>query len=222
VKTLHCLLLVAALLLGSAAHTQAQTAEPPALPRADASATFGWLTMRSSSPGPYYGPNWSDSLFASVAGGWHWTEHLKTEIDFGGGTTARAYRTEQVNIGGRPYFRSTDRRFSRRTLAIAQEYQFFHNAWFHPHVAVGANVSAERYTERSEPVYVYDEVTRTSRFVGDRLVVGPETDVTVRPFVATGFKAYMAPRAFFRSDLRVSFRGGVDEVFMRLGFGVDF
>ena len=48
------------------------------------------------------------------------------------------------------------------------------------------------------------------------------TSTEVRPFVATGFKAYMTQRAFFRSDVRVGVRDGVDEVLLRFGFGVDF
>jgi hypothetical protein len=51
---------------------------------------------------------------------------------------------------------------------------------------------------------------------------GPRTEVSVRPFLATGFKAYMTPRGFFRSDIRVGFRGGADQVLLRFGFGIDF
>jgi hypothetical protein len=32
----------------------------------------------------------------------------------------------------------------------------------------------------------------------------------------------MTQRAFFRSDLRLVFRNGVDEVLLRFGFGADF
>jgi hypothetical protein len=32
----------------------------------------------------------------------------------------------------------------------------------------------------------------------------------------------MSRRAFFRTDLRLTFRSRVDEVLMRFGFGVDF
>jgi hypothetical protein len=32
----------------------------------------------------------------------------------------------------------------------------------------------------------------------------------------------MTPRTFFRGDLRVAFRSGVDDVITRFGFGFDF
>ena len=178
--------------------------------------------MRSPGSTPYDGQDWRDSLFAAASAGWLWSDNLKTELDFGAGTRARSYRSELVVIDGRPSYRVSDRRFSRRTFGISQQYQFFHNVWFHPHVAVGVNLTSERFTERTQPIYVYDDVTRTSRYVGGLEIDGPKSETTVRPFVATGFKAYMSPRAFFRGDMRVAFRGGVDEVLMRLGFGVDF
>jgi hypothetical protein len=46
--------------------------------------------------------------------------------------------------------------------------------------------------------------------------------VRIVPFAATGFKAYLAQRAFFRSDLRFAFRDGLEDVLLRFGFGVDF
>ena len=40
--------------------------------------------------------------------------------------------------------------------------------------------------------------------------------------MASGLKAYMTERTFFRSDVRMTFRGGPDEVLLRVGFGIDF
>ena len=36
-----------------------------------------------------------------------------------------------------------------------------------------------------------------------------------------GFKAYLAERGFFRTDLKVGVRSGVDRVIWRAGFGID-
>jgi hypothetical protein len=55
-----------------------------------------------------------------------------------------------------------------------------------------------------------------------RATDGPRTTTTIRPFVGAGFKGYMTDRVFFRSDTRVVFRRGIDEVWVRMGVGVDF
>jgi len=48
------------------------------------------------------------------------------------------------------------------------------------------------------------------------------TEVHARPFAGLGFKAYMSPRSYFRTDLKFVIDGGVEEVMMRFGIGVDF
>jgi hypothetical protein len=74
------------------------------------------------------------------------------------GTEARAFRPEQVVIAGRTTYYTVESRFSRRTLGISQQYQFFHNVWFHPHVAAGLNFTWERQTDEPGPIYFYDNV----------------------------------------------------------------
>lgn len=187
--------------------------------RGDVAATIGWLSVRTPSS-PNYDDNWHSSLFGAAAAGWHWTDNLKTELDVGGGTKVSAYRTDPIVIDGRPTYQTTRTTFSRRTLGISQQYQFFHNVWFHPHLAAGATFTWERATARGNPIYFYD--ARGAQFASPETVEGPRTSVRVRPFVASGFKAYMTDRTFFRSDLRLSFRGGPDDALVRVGFGVDF
>jgi hypothetical protein len=43
-----------------------------------------------------------------------------------------------------------------------------------------------------------------------------------RPFAVAGFKAYMTPRMFWRTDIRMTFDGGPDEFLMRFAIGRDF
>ena len=45
--------------------------------------------------------------------------------------------------------------------------------------------------------------------------------VRTRPFVTTGFKAYISDRAFFRGDVKLDFGSRVEQVVWRAGFGVD-
>lgn len=205
-------------LLAAAADAVAQA--PSA--QGDVSGMVGWLGSEFSTGEPRYSSRWDSTFFGSAGAGWHWTEHLKTEIDFGASTDGRAFYAEQSVINGTPLYRSIHRTFSKKTIGIGQQYQFFRNAWFHPHLAVGANVTWERRTDEYQPYYTYDPVTRINRLIDERRLVGPETDVTVRPYVAGGFKGYMSRRAFFRSDLRVAFRSRAHEVLVRFGFGVDF
>lgn len=214
---------MAATVLGGAAAASAQSPPRP-LVRADVSATIAWLEVDASSGSgtPFVHHHWESSLFGTIGAGWHWTDHLKTEVDFGAGTKADAFLVSPVVINGQPLTRPIYRRLSRRNVGISQQYQFFRNAWLHPHLAVGAHLAWDRRSDESGPIYAFDPVTRTSRVVEQPRTESPATDFVIRPFVAGGFKAYMTRRAFFRSDLRVGFKNGIDETLLRLGFGVDF
>lgn len=190
--------------------------------RADMSATAGWLAIDPGTSGARAPRRFASSLFAAVGAGWHWTDQLKTEVDFGAGTTSETYAVVEVTVGGLSGQRVVEPTVARRVVGISQQYQFFRNAWFHPHVAAGASLAWDRVTEHLDTVFLFDPVTRTSRFGDSARTVGPRTEFSARPFVAGGFKAYVTRRAFFRSDLRVGFRGGVNETMLRFGFGTDF
>ena len=208
-----------ALVLAFPAATSAQTRP---LIRGDASATIGWLGLDTASgPGPLTYNAWESNLFGGISAGWHWTDNLKTELDFGG-TKGTAYVGDSGLFNGLPVQRSIHRRLSRRNVGISQQYQFFRNAWFHPHLAAGVHLTWETHTDDIQAVYGYDPVTRISRQVEAPRVEGPETDFVVRPFAQAGFKAYMTRRAFFRGDLRIGFKRRIDETLLRFGIGVDF
>jgi hypothetical protein len=208
------------LCLGASALAQpASTAAPVA--RADTAGSIAWLSEQRDTPGILRVSRRHRNVRAAASAGWYWTDHLKSEIDFSVGRRGSDYRSEQIVINGLPAYVNTESEFSRRTLGLSQQYQFFRNAWFHPHLAAGAHITWERITERTQPVVVFDR-PGPGRVIADEQVSGPRTDVTVRPFVAAGFKAYVLPRAFFRSDLRAGFRSGLDEVMVRFGFGIDF
>ncbi len=190
--------------------------------RGDVSGHIGWLAVDPGGSGRYNGDDWDHSFFGAVGAGWYWTDHVKSELDLGAGTKAESYLTTQVTVNNLQGFRVVERTSSRRILGISQQYQFFRNAWFHPHIAAGANLTWERRDDLVRPVTVYDPVARISRVVEAERRDGPRTEFDVRAFVAAGFKAYMTRRAFFRSDLRVGFKNGIDETIPRLGFGADF
>lgn len=200
---------------------QAASAQSPRVIRGDTAATIGWLAADTHSAELYDRNNWVSSFYAGASGGWHWTDNLKTEVDFGAGSDSRLLHTQPVSIGGRSTYQTIESRFQRRTIGLSQQYQFFHNAWFHPHVAAGVNVTWQRRRDNPSYIYFYDPITATSRI--DPPKAGTErTSWVANPFIAIGYKAYISDRAFFRNDFRIAFRGGPEETVLRLGFGFDF
>jgi hypothetical protein len=211
--------LISAVLLAGGA--QAASAQSPRVIRGDVAATIGWLAADTHSAGPYDRNNWVNSFLTAASTGWHWTDNLKTEVDFGAGTDSRLFHTEAVSIAGRSTFQTIESRFARRTIGFSQQYQFFHNAWFHPHLAVGVNVNWQRRRDNPHGIYFYDPATGTSHFQPPNAAT-ERTSWTANPFIAIGYKAYVSDRAFFRNDFRMSFHGGPDDTVFRLGIGVDF
>ena len=216
--------LLVATSLGAAAAAGAQPAEPVRLARADAHGAVGWENIHhpQATPGSYSN-DWLNSVFYGSAGaGWYWTDHLKTQIDVGTGTRARQYNYHPVFVGGQSTTEFSELHLQDRDLAIGQQYQFFRNQWFHPHVGAGVDIVRETTTEEYQAVTIYDSATRLPRVISPPHTEGPEHSFIARPFGEVGFKGYMTRRAFFMGDARVMFRHGVDEVLFRIGFGVDF
>lgn len=198
------------------------SAQSAPLVRGDISGTLGVEGVNARDDSFYRGRNFEGGFFGGVSSGWYWTENLKSEVEFGARTKGRIWLAAPVVINGTQTYYATDKTFSRRTIALGQQYQFFHNAWFHPHLGAGANLTFERSQLHRSAATVYDPITRTSRTVSPERTEDARTDFRVNPYVDAGFKAYMTPRTFFRSDLRVAFRRGVDDVVTRFGFGFDF
>ena len=218
------ILAIGALLLGSGT-AAAQAEAPPAPPRADFHAVIGWQNLRQDRGTDTFDSfnNWSNGIFYGGAGaGWYWTDHVKTQVDFGAGTLGRHYRYRPLTINGVQTSGTSRLAVRQSSVAVSQQYQFFRNQWFHPHVGAGLDIARETRREEFQPIFAYDQVTRISRQVSPARVEGPSHDTIVRPFGEIGFKAYMTRRAFFTGDTRLMFRGGIDEVLFRIGFGVDF
>jgi hypothetical protein len=206
--------------------TAAAQAEAPAgQPRADFHAVIGWQNLRQDRGSDTFDTfnNWSNGIFYGGAGaGWYWTDHAKTQVDFGAGTLGRHYRYRPLTINGVQTGGSSRVAVRQSSVAVSQQYQFFRNQWFHPRVGAGLDIARETRREEFQPIFVFDQVTRTSRQVSPARVEGPSHNTIVRPFGELGFKAYMTTRAFFTGDTRMMFRSGIDEVLFRIGFGVDF
>jgi opacity protein-like surface antigen len=211
--------------LAGAAMAAAQEPSRAPLSRGDVHFVLGWQNLhKAQQPEDRYSNDWINGIFFGGAGaGWYWTDNLKAQVDIGGGTRGHQYRFVPIVVGGVSTGAQSSRlTVQRQSVAVSQQYQFFRNQWFHPHVGAGVDLARETTREEHDPVFFFDPITRVSRQVSPALTEGPDHRFIARPFAEAGFKAYMTRRAFFTSDARLIFKSGVDEVLFRLGFGVDF
>jgi hypothetical protein len=215
-------LATAAWLMGAALAGAQEPAKTP-LTRADVHVVLGWQHLHKAQPVEQrYSDDWINGTFGGGGAGWYWTDNLKTQVDFGGGTKGHQYRYEPFVVNGQTTSLPSEVSVQQQSLAIGQHYQFFRNQWFHPHVGAGVDIALETTREEYQPVYGYDPITRISRLVSPARIEGPEHRTIARAFGEAGFKAYMTRRAFFTSDMRLMFNSSIDEVLFRFGFGVDF
>ncbi|MEO6236134.1 MAG: hypothetical protein ABIQ52_03995 [Vicinamibacterales bacterium] len=199
--------------------------EPPRSPltRADAHVVIGWQNLHKEQPAEQNYNNWVNGIFYGGGGaGWYWTDHLKTQVDVGGGTRGRQYRSGYSISAGQTISSSSQLSIREQSVAVGQHYQFFRNQWFHPHLGAGVDIARETTTELFSPVVVFDSAARITREIRPGRAEGPTRRTIARPFAEAGLKAYMTRRAFFTADTRLMYRHGLDEVLLRCGLGVEF
>src|SRR6185503_16423369 len=213
--------LAAALLItGTAAAQQPAILLTPADPaRWDIAGRVGWLGADTSGAGTI-GDDWYDTFAGAVSIGRYVTPHLKTEIHGGMTGEGRIYRVEELPLpGAPPVFRAQEHYFRSATIGAGVFYQFFDNQWFHPFAGGGIEVLRER--DRVEVQPPFGQVPGRAL---PPLTTPPSPQVTyaARPFVATGFKWYVAERAFVRTGIQASFSNhGATHVVWTAGIGGD-
>jgi len=168
----------------------------------------------------------SDRWYGVASGGaqvgYHWTSHLKVELDVATSSQGESYSFEVIPVPGSPtpLYLQRSHDFRATTASAGLEYQFFENAWFHPLVGAGLELLRERERiETTSPAFSPRDPRATA------ISPQPETLVryAARPFVGGGFKAYVSDHAFIRTDLRVPWSSdGVAGLAWRSGVGVDF
>jgi hypothetical protein len=219
------------LLLVVALHPATALCQSPSSPlaRVDISASIGSFGAKRAEALEYN--RWTHSLFGSVAGGYYWSDHLKTELEVASGGRAEVPASESAGFPESPlssiYLEHTYRTLS---VSIGQSYQFGRNALFHPFVTGGLDIERVRHEidrpAQSVAVYarspVNPQVVQVISQIPIPALTRTGTDVTTSPYVAAGFKAYFTERGFFRTDLKVSAGSEIDRVIWRAGFGVDF
>ena len=208
-------------LTATAAPAGAQETVGKRLVRGDVSATIGWLHVNRGELDAY--DEWDNrGLSGDLGFGWYWTDHIKSEIQAEVAHEMTAYVSTRVDTGGPPLFTSSQYAFATRRFSLIQQYQFGRNQWFHPFIGGGLQVVRERTSREDMPLYSFDQVTRQTRIVREALVHPVRTQVTTHALISGGFKAYVARRAFFLTDVRLAFTGRPEEVLVRIGMGIDF
>ena len=156
--------------------------------------------------------------------GYYWTSHLKTEFDVSTSTAGEFYSVEPIALPGSPapFFLQREHQLRTTSASAGVIGQFFENAWFHPFVGAGIEVTHER-----------EDIDTALPFGPQRdpraptIVPAPEAETRIRyharPYTAAGFKVYVSERAFIRTDIRTSWSShGLAALAWRSGVGVDF
>jgi len=145
---------------------------------------------------------------ASVGGnvGRYWTPHFKTEFEAG--------TSGEGHIWG-PY---REQKLRETTIGATALYQFFDNQWVHPFAGAGVELVHERAIASAFPPPTLRVLSPIGGGV-PTLAAFDEVSYTVRPVLTGGFKFYVSPHAFVRTDVRtavsaerplaVQWRGGI-------------
>ena len=200
------------------------------LARADIAASIGSFSAKRADASEYN--QWTHSLVGSVGGGYYWSDHLKTEIDVavgrpGGSLRLRAGRRCR-NRHSRAFFwntpiKASPSRSDSRTSSVETRSFIPSSARA---LTSSAGVTRPSVQRSRSPIYTRNplnpQIISVTGQISIPALTRTETTVTVSPYAAAGFKAYFTERGFFRTDLKVSLRSGVDRVTWRAGFGADF
>jgi outer membrane protein W len=181
----------------------------------DAAGHIGWRGTDKSGIAAEWN-EWASAASFGASFGYHWTAHLKTELDVATTTTSDVYVQTTVVTPPTVVFRSGEYHFHATSLSGVFLYQFGENAWFHPFV--GGGVETTRQRSRLD--------LRGPGCVGScpPLVTSEaETSYEARPVAVAGFKWYVSERAFIRTDIKtILSTDGAQAVAWRFGIGSDF
>ena len=181
----------------------AQTSGPPPW---DASLTVGLFNGRPAARQPVdYGDDWYHTGEIRASVGRLWTDHLKSEFEFGTTGEGSRYVTRGLAngspIGAREFHRI-------HQLTGRATWQFSDNSWVQPYVSAGVMVEGDQ-----QRALVYDRTLRSE-----------PSSTTYRPgaSLGAGAKFYMTPRTFFKAGAQSTWTNATATVSFLAGFGFDF
>ena len=218
-KTLTTLLCLAA--LAAAESARAQQPSTPALPgpgRWDTAGQLALLNRNRSDLSRWDG--WYSAPAVDGTAGRYWTTHFKTEFEIGAAGHGRISSEESAVAGSTVFFpRYREHTLQETTFGATAQYQFFENQWVHPFIGIGAEVVRERHAADALPGQTVRLSTVAPGLILPTLPAIDRVNWSVRPLVTGGFKFYVSPRAFLRTEVRtalsadralaVQWRGGV-------------
>jgi hypothetical protein len=201
--------------------TPAVTLTPAAPPRWEAGGHVTWLGEEFATRSSFESDRWFGVASGGGTVGYYWTPHFKTELDIATSSEGEIYSVDVVTVPGptSPLFVQRDHEIRLTTASAGATGQFFENAWFHPFVGAGIELVREREHIETVPPPIPPRGFPAIPAQPD------ETRVRyrARPLTATGFKVYLSERAFFRTDIRMSWSSdGLAALGWRSGVGVDF
>lgn len=223
-KTLRTLVSLWALAFSADAYAHQSThLNLPATPRWD---VVGQLSLLNrNKPELSRWDHWYSVAAVNATGGYYWTPHFKSEFEIGTGGEGTIDGEEETPIPGQsfPYARYRDHKLREMTVGGTALYQFFENQWVHPFVGAGAELVQERHVADAMPA----STIRFSTAVPNvQLPAVPAVDTvtySVRPLVTGGFKFYLSPHAFVRTDVRTALSADRPVAWQwRGGIGFDF
>lgn len=218
------MVLFATLLKPANAEAQGLAGEAPAPAKQfDATAYIAWFGANRGDIGGDTYRDWFSTALAGGAIGHYWTEHLKTEVEYSATGEDRLTSSEQENLENRATRYTYREHYYRfRTITVLQSWQFLHNAWVHPFVGAGVDVSRESRRVEGRRQIIGNTPSSPPGFSTEQLPDSHSSRTVSHLVLATGFKAYFARHGFFRTDVRAAVGNGLDELTWRFGAGLDF
>jgi hypothetical protein len=171
---------------------------------------------------------WLGSNGVSVTAGHSWTDHVRMDVTLTlpAPASANAILDTGPDSQGTFVYRDDYWTVRRTTLAVAGVYQFRHNAWVHPYMAGGVDISVERWSGQEHKqtfVRTLDGSVIVNIRTSDTLVpLAPSRHTMVLPVGILGVKVYLTQRWYSRGEICVLGAGGFDRVVWRGGVGFDF
>src|SRR5262245_32463197 len=139
------------------------TLSPASPSRWDAAAHVTWLGERLNQPIDW--DRWYGVGSGGADVGYYLTPHLKVELDIATSTQGESYSYEQIPLPGSPFpsFLQREHEFRVTTTAVGFNAQLFENAWAHPFIGAGLELSREReHIETTLPLPFTREATLVS------------------------------------------------------------
>ncbi len=188
--------------------------------RWDVSAGVGGRFFDGAGLGDSYS-NWNGAWQPRVQVGRYLSRHLKVELTAHSPSTHEFFSDVPMPGQGLPFqgYVFAEHRSRVVSAAPAVTYQFLENAFAHPFISAGLDVSViEARITRMPQTRWTNGLSRTTAAAQDT-----RHAVRARPLVAAGVKSYFNERVFVRPEGSLAFsRPGVAQFSLRLDLGVDF